>query len=844
VDVQETHIRQILEGAKQYQVPLYQRPYSWQSKQLDRLWEDIVKLADDRRTDPSASHFMGSLVLALGQVGPNGLDFLVVDGQQRLTTISIFLCALRDYVRDHNPGQPMLSDQIHEQYIADRYKQGDDRLKLLPTQADRDPYRSIVERASGADSKTGVGTAYGYFRRQLELTDDPDDPNDIQRIQDAVLDGLAFVSITAKDSDNVYRIFESLNNTGMRLTQGDLLRNYLFMRLGTRGHEMYTTWWLPLQRRLSPADLEQLFWLDAVAEYPTLKQSDIYTFQHARLEKLDNDAIIAEIKRYAGLSELLANMRNPEVAADDPEREGELDEQVRKRLLRLRAWGTTTVDPLLLRLLSLRQKGIATSEQIARAMSAIESFLVRRVIVGGPGAGINRVLLATSSELRADLPVDVAVLQYLSSGRKYFGTDDRVRAAILNEPFYLRGRKNQQKLILQWLDESFGSKEGVNFDKATIEHVLPQTLTPAWRRQLEADIRAGESVEELHESILHTLGNLTLTAYNSELSNGDFVSKRIEFAKSGIRLTNQLAQSADWGRAEIAARGKRLADIAISIWMAPLTSDKAVDSGVHWSTAHKAIMAIPAGNWTTYGDLAALIGTHAVPMGQHVAAVRIPNAWRVLQAAGTISPGFRWYDASDARLPQDVLEAEGVAFDARGRADESRRLHAVDLAQLIGEGAVEDEAEELYGAQLPFVEQLSSRQTPTTVHGTMELMNEWRRMGGTLEYGTNDEVSCFLIAPSAQPGMTIWPLVIYPSGYVEVVFQHLSRRAPFDSLSLREEFRGLLSEIRGIDIDPNRLSLRPSFSLELLGGIEERRRLAVVLAWFLAQLPSAQLAGV
>ena len=140
MDVRETTLQELLGGPKQYLVPLYQRPYAWEVKQRNRLWADILELAESRRTNSSATHFMGSLVLSTGAIVPSGVEFLVVDGQQRLTTLSILLCALRDYLRQHQTEQPMLAESIHEQYIADRFKPGDARLKLLPTQADRDSF--------------------------------------------------------------------------------------------------------------------------------------------------------------------------------------------------------------------------------------------------------------------------------------------------------------------------------------------------------------------------------------------------------------------------------------------------------------------------------------------------------------------------------------------------------------------------------------------------------------------------------------------------------------------------------------------------------------------------------
>src|ERR1022692_1190481 len=279
VAARETTLQELLEGSKQYQVPLYQRTFSWKKDQLRRLWEDILKLAEDRSGAPALTHFIGSLVLAPSPAnGPAGVqEFLVVDGQQRLTALSLLLCALRDHRAQHE--DPEHRERINQLYLINRWKAEQHRLKLLPTQADRAAYLACLDATPQAGGGDPVGAAYRFFRAQLEVADDPDDLADVACIEDAVISGLALVSVTAQAGDNVHRIFESLNNTGLRLTQGDLLRNYLFMRLPARGEAVYQSLWLPLQGMLSSAELELLFWLDLVRRDPRVKQTDIYTAQ-------------------------------------------------------------------------------------------------------------------------------------------------------------------------------------------------------------------------------------------------------------------------------------------------------------------------------------------------------------------------------------------------------------------------------------------------------------------------------------------------------------------------------------------------------------------------------------
>ncbi|MEU8261586.1 DUF262 domain-containing protein [Micromonospora sp. NPDC048999] len=831
VAARETTLQELLEGSKQYQVPLYQRTYSWTKSQLARLWDDILKLAEDRVDDANATHFIGSLVLAPSpNNGPTGVaEYLVVDGQQRLTTLTILLCAIRDHRAQHEG--PMHRERLNQQYLTNPWKPESQRLKLVPTQADRAAYLACLDSTPEAGGADPVGAAYRFFVAQLAAADDPDDPLDIERIENAVIAGLALVSVTAQHGDNVHRIFESLNNTGLKLTQADLLRNYLFMRLPTRGQTVYQSLWLPLQKRLTSEQLELLFWLDLVHRDQRVKQTDVYSAQQARLNQLrSEEAIEAEVKRFSRLGALLRVILHPAE---------EQDPGVRRRLERLGAWGTTTVYPLLLHLLDRCDQGSATSEQVASAMLYVESFFVRRLLTGRPTNNLNRILLAVVTEMDKDLPVDQAVRSYLSIGRKYYSNDASVRSAVRSVPYYFNGRRHQQKLILQWLEESYGSKEPVALDSLTIEHVLPQTPTAEWQQMLAADLGPEENFREAHEALVHTLGNLTLTGYNSEMSNNSFPVKRLQLAKSGIVLNQEIAAQERWGRSQIHARADVLAERIVANWPGP-TAQAADQSEVPWDVMTKALAELPAGSWTTYGDLAALIGSHPVPVGARLASHPAPNAHRVLQVEGTVSPGFKWSDPDRKDDPRDLLRAEGVKFDEYGRADQAQRLSTEELAQLAGV-TPEEVPERLprprsdqdvdYAAR--FTEQLTALQGPTVATAVHVVLDAWTSMGGTLLYGTGGESSCFLMARGRRHELgDIWPAAIYPSGKFEVVFQHLSVRTPFDDVTLREELRQRLNQLPGVDIAPAKIALRPGFPLTVLADADAREALLDHLRWF------------
>lgn len=676
VKAQETNLERVLEGTRQYQVPLYQRVYSWDRPQLDQLWLDLLDVVEARKKDPAATHFMGSLVLAVSpETGAVGIQkFLVVDGQQRLTTLTILLAALRDHQAAIEGSRHR--DRIDTQFLINKYELGEP-LKLVPTQADRVSYAAVIRATPTAGGEGRIGDAYRRFRAKLAEIDHLFDLRDMAAMENAVLRGLAVVVVTAEPGDNAHRIFESLNNTGLQLTQADLLKNYLFMRLGDRAEPVYDSIWLPLEQSLDSESLELLFWLDLVQRDENAKQSDTYVGQQRRLERLAASEIEAEVSRIAQLGDLLAIVL-------DPARE--LHAGVRLRLERIRSWGSTTAYPVVMQLLSQRQSGRLTDGQVEDALLCLESYFVRRIVIGRATAGLNRSLLQATGAIANSLQPDTALRTYLSTGRRHFGTDVQVREAANSVAFYWQGRAAQKKLILLWLEESFGSKEQVAPHRLTIEHVLPQTLTSQIRAELAAQLPEGADVVYEHERVVHTLGNLTLTGYNSELGNLPYGRKREMLAKSGIRLNQGIVSREQWGVPEIRERGALLAERIIELWPGP---DESLLVGRTDEFELRGLVAsvvaeVPAGRWTSYGEVAVVTGSHPVAIGTVLANHRIPNAWRVLQTGGTISPQFRWSDPERTEQPRAVLEAEGLEFDETGRALSERFVTAPELAALAG----------------------------------------------------------------------------------------------------------------------------------------------------------------
>ncbi|GAA2950353.1 MULTISPECIES: GmrSD restriction endonuclease domain-containing protein [Streptomyces] len=835
---QEITFLNLIQGEKQFQVPLYQRTYSWGKDQLERLWEDVGELVEQHRAgEAAAPHFLGSVVLAPGQIQAGGVQkWLVVDGQQRLTTLMLAFTALRDQLRDS--GDARGAERVHRQILVNEYQEALDHYRLLPTQADRQAFTACVGSAPQAGGGGNIGFAYRFFLGALaEGQETATDPRDWLAAVENVLKGLlSIVEITAESGDNVYRIFESINNTGVGLSQSDLLRNYVFMLLPQRGERVYRELWLPMQQSLGPKNLELLVWLDLVVRghYKT-KQSEIYREQQKRLHPLagDEKALQREIAQLSERAQRFLRIVEPARERSAP---------LRAALEHLAAWGGQTHYPLALHLLDLVDAGERSPEDAAEALRYVESYLARRLICQTPTAGINRIFMEAPKDLETDRPAAEAVRRFLSGKRRRWPSDEELRSAIRGKPFYWAGRPPQRGFILRRLEESYSPSEPVDFAKASLsmEHILPQKPAQAWFDLLSDETEEGQSPQELHDLLVHTLGNLTLTGDNSKLSNHPFQRKQQILDSSALRMNLEIASSKRWGKAEILARADQLWERAVKLWPGPVGGFRpAAEESSSWTELRAALVAMPSGTWTAYGDVAELIGSHPVPVGAYLSAnPSVINAYRVLNSEGKVSAGFRWAEDSDRPPPQEVLQSEGVGFDRYGRAHPSQRLSAAELATLLGKDVGRQTAHdplpdrENTEAAERFRSQLQEH-WPQAAAGVTAALDYWRHQGGYLGYGRYEETSCFpmLDAGTSTHPHLMWPFGIYPvSGTVEVVFQYLKDRAPFDDTEQRRELLRRLNKVDGVDLPEAKLELRPSFPLQVFAGQSEA--ICEALDWF------------
>jgi len=685
MQVRETTLEELLGGVKQFRVPLFQRPYTWDEENHAQLWRDILAVyesATDQETgtelEDVPSHFLGSFVLAPHTGSASGLTtFLVVDGQQRLTTLLLALCALRDVLAITDLDS---RERVSETYLVNRWQKGQSRHKLLPAKQDRESYFAAVDDRPDKGSPDAVGSAYRFFVARLADSHEGNGMIDLGILERVIVSKLTIIDITAQPGDNVHRIFESLNATGVSLTQADLLRNYLMMLLPNRADTVYSEIWYPMQRSLGSQNLEALARVDLQRRGLQVRADDVYRMQQRRLRPFENDEarIEAEIRDLA--------LRAVHYGAIlDPTKER--NPQVRARLEFLNRWGAQTAHPLIMYLYELRENDGLSDEDLDKALWHLESFLVRRLLTGASRKNLNRIFpqLVRRLQARAAEPNTPEVLrEELSGERLYWASDDSLVAAMRSEPFYFYGRSSQRRLVLERLEESYGHKEQAQLTTLplSIEHIMPQTLTDEWRTAILA---SGDSPDVVHMELKHTIGNLTLTGYNSELSNKPFERKQQIYEDSHLSLNKDLVGDASWGRSEILARSTELAKRSIEIWGPPAEVASAHRSGPAWGRLHSAMAAIPPGNWTSYGDLAELLGTSAQAVGTHIGSnLALLGSHRVLTSNGSVAEGFRWLDPADDRDPMQVLGDEGLQFSADGRADPEARLDSEELAGIAG----------------------------------------------------------------------------------------------------------------------------------------------------------------
>ncbi len=634
----EAKIQKVLEGSKQFLIPHYQRPYSWKEAQWTALWRDFVDLLEHPEQEP---HFLGSIVSSPARSVPEGIEKrLLIDGQQRLTTILTLLTVLRDRARD--AGSTKLADKIQD-LVTNRHEEGHEQQKLLPTQSedpddsDRETYIRLVAGTSAA-ATIGIGAAYHFFDAKLRRPDAPD----LETLFRTIVTRLTLVSIILDDRDNPHRIFESLNGKGRPLSQVDLIRNYFFMRIPEGEHErVYVDLWRPMQRRLGEEALPSFVRHYLMRTGQIIRETDVYS---ALKKLIDEDRArgpvyhLKELARFAGYYEFLLKPNGAPTAT------------IGERIARLNRMEVTVAYPLLLSVFADHAAGTLDEPGVLVVLDALENYLVRRFVCGVPTHGLNKIFAPLYEQAtRGGEGLVAGVQQVLAANRRAYPTDDQFRGGLTSARLYGAGdRRDKTKLLLERLETAFQHKEAILFAPLTIEHVMPQKLSDAWKAHL------GPSAEEDHEELLHTLGNLTLTSYNAELSNEPFEEKRKLFATSHVEMNRYLAGLDRWTAEAIEQRAGVLADKALALW--PYFGS--ADGGAVETAADSALVT----------EAATVTGT--APRTVRVRQTTVPvQSWvdvAVATVEGILAVGAEEFDQVVAELPRFV-NSDATAFRRSSR---------------------------------------------------------------------------------------------------------------------------------------------------------------------------------
>ena len=567
----ETSLRNLLGNTNiQFQVPLFQRPYSWNKDNWEILWEDLKRLYKD---EIQGTYFLGSLVTQSIPGSADGIcPFLIIDGQQRLTTLTIILATLKEYLQKSiNQEDKELAAELYESYLVNKFKKGDDFYKILPTQDDREVYQNIIQGKLSRELKKQfkektIYKAYDYFYKLLK-NPFPKDENvkfEFNKFKNIILEQLILVNITSEDKDNPYIIFESLNNKGQELTQADLVRNYIFMKLPKQEQTtIYEQKWLPIETTFKErikqeekyADLmTNFFWFYLRKDGDSVTEKEVYQTIKRKIDNPDCK-IQDEIHNIIKFAKYYQCIVFEDIEEQDI---------LKKYFKRFKKLAFSTCHIFLLNIYHEYHEKRLSLEQFKQILIYLESYFVRRWLVGISTKSLGKVFDNLYKEVKQENPDDLVegLRRVLSNydKTKNWPEDDDFYQSFITQTVYKKSDTARVKLILESLEESSGKKERVKTEELTIDHIMPQTLTSEWKKTL------GANYNSIKKKWLHTLGNLTLTGYNSELSNKTFDEKKKIYQESNVYLNKYFQKINDWNEESIKQRAETLANTAIKLW--------------------------------------------------------------------------------------------------------------------------------------------------------------------------------------------------------------------------------------------------------------------------------------
>jgi uncharacterized protein with ParB-like and HNH nuclease domain/predicted transport protein len=559
---QDLALFNLLGGAKQFVVPIFQRTYDWGTSNCEQLLKDILRVGG---SDAFSSHFLGSVVyIAEEDINASIPRWMLIDGQQRLATLTLLLIAFRRSLRNlQEPSIGVTVEEINDYYLKNRHGKGDKRHKLRLTQSDRETLAALLDEGTLPDdssekllenieffterlSQENLATVYAGFRK-LMIVD---------------------VSLT-RSQDDPQMIFESMNSTGLDLSQADLIRNFVLMRQTDEEQtRLYNKFWHPMEK-----DFGGLY----RKEFDTFVR-DFLTVRMRLKRPVKADQIYHEFKEFCyacktegrSIAEILADMCQLAKYFLRFSLLREEDVELRAVFTNLRQL-TDAATPLVLSLYERYTDEKLTRDEFIDIISTMESYLFRRTVCDLPSQSLPQIVATLNNSLRDDQLVDsVKVMLHRFAKRRRFPSDVEFREALLSRDIY---SMKSRRVLLDRLEND--SKEKIETSGFTIEHVLPQTknLNAKWRAAL------GDNWQAEHEAYVHRLGNLTLTGYNEKYSDHWFGEKKAidkGFDESPLRLNKFIREQTTWNTDLIQKRGQQMAEHASRLWGALVVNEEVV----------------------------------------------------------------------------------------------------------------------------------------------------------------------------------------------------------------------------------------------------------------------------
>lgn len=527
-------------GKKTFNIPVYQRNYDWKEKQCQKLFEDIENII---KFDYKIEHFLGTVVVVSSELKMNFYENIIIDGQQRITSIMLLLKALHEKMVNED-----VKEDIWEEYLINKKESEDLKIRLKPVESDERYYKKLIEE-NDVSLISNICKNYKLFEKLIEESNYS--AEEIYR----ALGKIELVRIKlekGKKSENPQMIFESLNSTGLSLTQGDLIRNYLLMNHEYEKQKMlYKNFWLEIEKRITNEKIS-----DFVRDYLTMKNGsisnkdkvydDFKKYIKQNNENMDEEGILEELKTYSEYYSWFLNGNSP-------------NNKINEKLSEFRYLRNTTVYPLILSVFedTYSYKNINENE-LLDILNLLISYIFRRSVCGYTTNSLNKVFASIVVLLKSK-----DIYKQIEKGlmNKSFPGDEEFRAEFIKCNFYKKGTEFC-KYTLKLL-ETFENKEQTDMENITIEHIMPQTLNSEWRIEL------GSKFEQIHSEYINTIGNLTLTGYNPELSNKNFELKKRYYEESNIKMSREIANYDKWKDTEIKDRAEQLFEKAKRIWKLP-----------------------------------------------------------------------------------------------------------------------------------------------------------------------------------------------------------------------------------------------------------------------------------